>query len=221
MEALAGVTGALLSIYDLTKGVDPALSISDIRLNIKEGGKSGHWEHPEYLPETKIEKNTASEWQNMTVAIVTISDRVSSAKADDLSGPAIRSYFMERGAKIVDEVKIPDEKDLIRTTVQRLSGKAKLVMTTGGTGLGPRDVTPEALEPVFEKVIPGLPELLRAEGSRHTLKAWLSRSVAGTIGQSLVIALPGSPKAVNECLNSLEKLIPHSLHILEGGGHSA
>ena len=226
MEALAGVNGALLSIYDLTKGVNPALWISDIHLELKEGGKSGRWTHPD-LSQSKVSHEEhrhghTSEgplFQDLKFAVLTISDRVSRGLAQDGSGPAIEEFCRTRGGVIVAHAVVPDERGEIAGWIQNMVGKVDAVICTGGTGLGPRDVTPEALRTLEGRVIPGMGELLRKAGAEKTQNAWLSRSEAIALGNSLVIPLPGSTKAVLEGLSALEKVIPHALQMMRGGGH--
>lgn len=223
MEALSGVNGALLSIYDLTKGVDPALTISGIFLRIKEGGKSGRWVHPKIEGEENhhhFQKNNADSkyLSGIHSAVLTVSDRCSRGESQDQSGPLLVSLLKEQGSHVVDHSCVADEKEIITSRVLDLVRELKieLVFITGGTGLSARDVTPEALEPIWTKKIPGFGELLRKEGSLKTPHAYLSRSQAGLIDQSLVILLPGSSKAVVEGFESLVSLIPHALEIARG-----
>jgi cyclic pyranopterin monophosphate synthase len=225
MEALAGVNGALLTIYDLSKAVNPALTISNIRLNTKEGGKSGTWTHPSLLKSATepVSKSSATqkELANIRVAVVTISDRVSARTAQDRSGPFLTDNLSLLGAQIVGHKTVWDDIEKIQTAVRDLirSERAELVITTGGTGLSPRDVTPEALEKIAQRKIPGIGELLRESGAKHIKTAWLSRSIGCVIEHALVIALPGSQKAVAESLEVLVPILPHALHTLRGGDH--
>lgn len=223
MEALSGVSGALLAIYDLTKAVDAALWISDIHLQIKEGGKSGRWTHPKYPLESRETVSSRHEptLGGITAAFITISDRVSRGRADDASGPAIHQYFVDRGAAIQGHKVVPDEVDKIRSAFKDFAQQGvRLVISTGGTGLSPRDVTPEALSGICDRMVPGIGEMLRSKGAAFTAMAALSRSVAGLIGETLVIALPGSTKAVKEGLTILDEVLPHTLHITSGGDHA-
>ena len=220
MEALAGVNGALLCIYDLSKAVDPVLKISDIRLNTKTGGKSGVWNHPEFA-DTKAPAKTPK-LSGLKVAVLTVSDSVSRREAEDQSGPALQNALSESGAEVVATAIVADDRSEIARAYRRfaLETKADIIISTGGTGLSPRDVTPEALLSVVDREIPGFGELLRADGSKYKTTAWLSRSTAGLMGQKIIVALPGSVKAVTEGFAALEALLPHALHTARGGNHA-
>jgi len=225
MEALAGVSGALLSIYDLTKGVNPALWISDIHLQLKEGGKSGKWVHPESTAQKRARERhvtRSAALNGLTVAVLTISDRVSKGLAEDASGPAVNAFFMERGAQIAAHEVIADEKAEVAKFLRHcaLEANIDIIVSTGGTGVGPRDVTPEALVEAGARMIPGIGELLRSRGSQTTPMSWLSRSEGALLGRTLILILPGSPNAVIEGLLTMEPLIPHALHVARGGGHA-
>ena len=215
MEALCAVNAALLCIYDLTKIVEPEMTISDVRLLRKEGGKSGIWE-----PSSSTQCGVSASLQSVPCAVVTISDRCFQGVAKDSSGPAISKWLVEHGALIQNSELIPDEKIKIQETVRSLVIKGnRLIVLTGGTGLSPRDVTPEAILEIADREIVGFGELLRAKGAAYTPMSYLSRSNAILIGSSFIIALPGSQKAVIEGLGILEGLLPHALHIAKGGQH--
>jgi molybdopterin adenylyltransferase len=156
------------------------------------------------------------------VAIVTVSDRCARGDREDLSGPAIEERLPRDAFEVCDRAIVPDEQDRI---ADKLIGFADhlgvdLVLTTGGTGLGPRDVTPEATASVCERMVPGLGELMRAEGLKRTPNAILSRAVAGIRRNTLVVNLPGSVKAVRECLEAILNVLPHAMEMLRGGGHA-
>ena len=225
MEALAGVNGALLTIYDLSKAVDPVLKISEIRLNFKEGGKSGMWRHPEYQPVEAAPTpavQSAHQLHSARAAVITVSDRASRNEAEDLSGPLLAGLLKEHGADIFSRALVPDEIPQIQKAITAaVEQNAAIVILTGGTGLSPRDVTPEALLEISDRVIPGFAELLRTDGALHIRTAWLSRSVACIVGRTLVIALPGSRNAVREGVAALLPLLPHALHTLQGGDHKS
>lgn len=225
MEALSGVNGALLTIYDLSKAIDPVITLSGIRLDLKEGGKSGHWENPAHERKEPVAAQSGL-LAGVRAAVLTVSDRVSRREADDLSGPRARALLEQQGAGVVHTGVIADEKDAIAAAIRWAAREASLVVLTGGTGLGPRDVTPEAVAASCERLVPGLGELLRQEGARHTPMSWLSRSVAGICtgpshGPTLVVALPGSVRAVEQGLATLSPLLPHALQIAAGGRHGA
>jgi molybdenum cofactor biosynthesis protein MoaC len=220
MEAISGVNGALLTIYDLSKAVDPVITLSEIRLNLKEGGKSGRWLHPEHEPKSDEKPGAGPKLPGLQASVITVSDRVHAKTADDLSGPRARAILEQEGAKLVHSSVVPDEAEKIASEIRKaVSNGARLVILSGGTGLAPRDVTPEALELCCEKMIPGIGELLRADGARYTPMSWLSRSQAGLLQGALVVALPGSPKAVQQGLDALVPILPHALHVGQGGNH--
>lgn len=227
MEALVAVQAALLTIYDLCKGTDPALTIGDMLLVRKEGGKSGTWVHPGRAPQgdkgqTQREAPAKNQrLEGVRVAVITISDSCYEGLAEDLSGPWLADAVEAEGAWLGQQFLVPDAIDSIRQVVNEAAERvsADLIICTGGTGLAPRDLTPEALKGTWDKEIPGFGELLRSSGLKHTPYAPLSRSGAGVLGRSLVIALPGSLKAVQQGLEVLLPLLPHALHTMRGGKH--
>src|SRR2546425_13243406 len=149
----------------------------------------------------------------MRLAILTISDAASRGERTDASGGAIAAWAAERGYQVAERTLVPDETGRIAAVLTSWadSDLADLVLTTGGTGLTPRDVTPEATRAVLEKEAPGLAEALRAESLLVTPMAMLSRGVAGTRGRTLIVNLPGSPKAVRECLEGLVPVLGHAV----------
>ncbi len=152
----------------------------------------------------------------ITVAVLTLSDKGSKGEREDLSGPAMGEMLTLIGAEVKLYEILPDEKELIKKKLLDLSGKVDLILTTGGTGLSPRDVTPEATKEVIDREVPGIAEAMRAEGLRKTSRAMLSRAVAGTRGKALIINLPGSPKAVRENLAVILDVIPHAVEKIKG-----
>jgi len=152
------------------------------------------------------------------VALITVSDSVAAGTREDRSGPKLRGQVESFGWQVAAEEIVPDERDQIAAMVRRLadSGQCSVVITTGGTGVALRDVTPEATRDVIDREIPGLAELMRAEGRKATHFAVLSRAVAGTRGRTLILNVPGSPKGAVESLDAVAKLIPHIVDLLEG-----
>ncbi len=153
----------------------------------------------------------------MLVSIVTVSDRCSKGLCEDKSGPLI-SQLLSPVAETAEYVIVPDEKELISAELIRLSDEVKsdIIFTTGGTGFAPRDVTPEATKAVIEKEVPGIPEAIRLKSLEITPKAMLSRAAAGIRGKTLIINLPGSPKAVRESLEVVMPVLPHAVETLSG-----
>jgi molybdenum cofactor synthesis domain-containing protein len=156
-------------------------------------------------------------------AVLTVSDGVSSGQRQDLSGRVAVEELSKLGFSIVHRAVVPDDRVRIEAEIRGWIeiGAVDLVLTTGGTGLGPRDVTPEAVRALLDREIPGYGELLRSSGLAHTKMAVLSRSLAGSVGSVLVIALPGSPKAVSQGIQALAPTLGHALDILAGDtGHT-
>jgi len=152
------------------------------------------------------------------VGILTISDKGSRGERQDKSGEVVREILSGMDAHIVDYDIVPDEKELIAEKLVRWADEDNLdvVITTGGTGLTPRDVTPEATLAVVDRIVPGFAEAMRAESLKKTPHAMLSRAVVGTRGKCLIVNLPGSPKAVRECLQVILPALPHAVETLKG-----
>ena len=152
----------------------------------------------------------------MKVGIITVSDKGSKGEREDLSGPAIKEII---NADAIEYAIVPDELEQISSKIIEFVDKkhCDLVLTTGGTGLSRRDVTPEATRAVIDREIPGIAETIRAESCKIKKTAMLSRGVAGSRSKSLIVNLPGSPKAVRECLDIVIPVIPHALEVLEKG----
>jgi molybdopterin adenylyltransferase len=152
----------------------------------------------------------------ITVAVLTMSDKGSRGEREDISGPLIRDMLKAINAEVKFYDILPDDKELIKRKLIEYSGKVDMVLTTGGTGLSPRDVTPEATLEVVDRQVPGIAEAMRSEGLRKTKGAMLSRAVAGVKGQALIINFPGSPVAVKENLAVILEVIPHAIEKIKG-----
>jgi molybdopterin adenylyltransferase len=157
----------------------------------------------------------------MRVFILTVSDSVSGGKTEDRSGPAVAARCRELGWEILPAEVIADDFTAIQTLLRRTAdaSSADLILTTGGTGFGPRDVTPEATIAVAERLAPGLAEHMRAEGLKKTKLAVLSRGVTAIRGTSIIINLPGSPRGAVESLDAIAELLPHAIRVLHGARH--
>ncbi len=151
------------------------------------------------------------------VGIITVSDRSSRGEREDLSGPEIRRWAERMGHSVEAESIVPDERERIQAElIDYASRGIDLILTTGGTGFAPRDVTPEATLAVIDRAAPGFAEAMRHRSLAITPHAMLSRAVAGIRGASMIINLPGSPKAVRENLEVIEKAVPHAVELLRG-----
>lgn len=224
MEALAGVNAALLTIWDLTKMVEPNLRIDGICLLAKAGGKSGLWLNPAGVSDwvkAKVSPPTPKTLQGIKAAIITLSDRASAGVYEDKATPIAKSHLEALGAAVTNTYVIPDEPAELKNTIEilRKEGNARLIITSGGTGVAPRDKTPETITALADRIIPGIGEQLRLYGAQFTPFSWSSRSVGATYGNMLIITLPGNPKAVREGIDCLHKQIPHLLNTIDNIKH--
>ena len=154
----------------------------------------------------------------MRAAILTLSDRCSTGEREDGSGPALKGWLESKGVTVAYCEVIPDEGELISTRLVQWadSGDYDLILTTGGTGVSPRDVTPEATERVVDRLLPGFGEVMRMESMKKTVNAMISRAVAGIRKNTLIINLPGSPKGATECLSFVWPAVPHAVAKIQG-----
>ncbi|HUU26911.1 MAG TPA: bifunctional molybdenum cofactor biosynthesis protein MoaC/MoaB [archaeon] len=206
MEALTGVSVAALTLYDMLKMLDDSMEIKGIRLLEKKGGKSDFAQELGWVPRA---------------GVLVTSDSVSRGAAEDRSGRLIQGRLTEEGFEVADLRVVPDNIEEIKKCLidyADLSG-LDLVVTSGGTGLGPRDVTPEATLEVCDREVPGIEEAARSFGTLRTPFAVLSRGRAGIRGKTLIINLPGSTRGVEESLDALSASLKHALKIIRGGGH--
>ena len=204
VEAMHGASIVALNMYDMLKPIDKGVEIHHIKLLEKTGGKSGI-----KIPETPIQ-----------AAVIVCSDSISEGKNQDKAGKAIMELLETHKVSISDYEVIADDKELIQQTTKTLVEKEiPLIIFTGGTGLSPRDNTPEALEPLLDKHIPGIEEAIRSYGQNRTQFAMLSRSVVGLVGNSLVIAVPGSTKGAKESIQAIFPAVLHLFEILKGAKH--
>lgn len=160
----------------------------------------------------------------VTIGIITVSDKAFSGEREDAGGPAIREVVLPAGVAIGQYVVVPDEQDQIAAHLREMAVTRQfdLVFTTGGTGLAPRDVTPQATQAVLDYEVPGIAETMRAVSLAKTPAAMTSRAVAGVRGRTLIVNLPGSPKAVRECLEAIMPALPHAVAVMRGhvGDHT-
>jgi cyclic pyranopterin monophosphate synthase len=204
VEAMHGAAVTALTMYDMLKPIDKNVQISSIKLISKSGGKS---------------ESSANGMENIKAAVIVCSDSISVGRAEDRSGKAIIEKLKKFHINASYEI-IPDEKDRVRSRTNELINEDyKLILFTGGTGLSPRDVTPDVISTMIDRPVPGIMEAARNYGQQRTPYAMLSRGVAGFIKNTLVITLPGSEKATIE---SMDALFPHVLHVFnvaEGAKH--
>jgi molybdenum cofactor synthesis domain-containing protein len=205
VEAMHAASVVALTVYDMLKPIDKGVSIEQIKLLEKKGGKS--------------DRNAAL-GQARRAAILVCSDSLAAGKGSDRSGEVIREKLVQLGITVEEKQIVPDAVEAIQAAVSHfVAHGVDLLLITGGTGLSPRDVTPEALEPLLDRRIPGVEEAIRSYGQQRMPTAMLSRSVAGQIGNTLVLALPGSPAGAAEGMDAVFPALLHAFSVLEGARH--
>ncbi|MBK9106900.1 MAG: bifunctional molybdenum cofactor biosynthesis protein MoaC/MoaB [Saprospiraceae bacterium] len=205
VEAMHGASIVALTIYDMLKPIDKEIEIATIKLLKKKGGKS---DYADLLsPDFKA-------------AVIVCSDSVSSGKKEDSAGKAIMASLQKYNAKLGTYLVIPDDIELIQKTIQDCcASQHHMIIITGGTGLSMRDQTPEAVRPILEREIPGIAEAMRQYGQQRMPYAMLSRSVAGMIGEHLILALPGSTRGAMESMSAIFPAVFHLFRLKEGFKH--
>lgn len=207
MEALTAVAIAGLTLHDMVKAVDPSASMTDVRLDTKTGGKTGHWSRERVEP-VETRPNTA--------IVIVASTRAVAGEYADTTGPVIAAWLEERGYSTQTEV-VADA-DIASAVSAAVAAYPAVILTTGGTGISPSDRTPEATVAVLDRELPGVAEAIRALGLTTTPTAAMSRGVAGVAGGTLVVNLPGSTGGVNDGLAVLDGLLEHLVGQIAGGG---
>jgi cyclic pyranopterin phosphate synthase len=206
MEAITAVSAALLNAYDMLKPLDDSLSFGGIRVVKKKGGKSNYRDRPD---------------PSLTVAVLVISDSTYQGQRQDKSGLIIKEFLEQQGMEVQVYEILPDDRERISARLTELVDEqgVRLIFTTGGTGLGPKDLTPEATRAVIDKEVPGIAEAIRKHGKERTPYAMLSREVVGVRGKSLIVTLPGSSKGAEESMEALFPGLLHAFPMMDGGGH--
>ena len=205
VEAMHGASVVALNMYDMLKPIDKGIEIHQLKLLEKKGGKSDFKDRFR---------------RDLNAAVIVCSDTISAGQKEDKAGKAIIKKLEECGVSITEYVVIPDENEIIKEkAIQYQKQDFDLIIYTGGTGLSKRDVTPEALLPLLERRIPGVEEAIRTYGQDRTPYSMLSRSVAGTIGNTLVLALPGSTNGAKESMDAIFPAVLHIFRILKGARH--
>ncbi len=206
VEAMTGASVATLTLYDMLKMLDADMHIGETRLLRKRGGKSDFHKFDATV---------------LRAAVLVLSDSIAAGKKKDLSGLMIRERLEDEGFQVADYAIVSDEPAGIETQLCRYADEDRLdlVITTGGTGFGPRDNVPEVMSKVIEREAPGIPEAARAHGQARTPLSMLSRARAGIRGHTLIVNLPGSRGGVSDSLDALFPGLPHAFKMLWGGGH--
>jgi cyclic pyranopterin phosphate synthase len=210
MEALVAASVAALTLVDMAKAIQRDIVIERVELLAKSGGRSGDYE-----------RDAAPAVATHEAVVVTCSNRSAAGEREDTSGPALVAALSDAGFEVAPEAVIvrDDEAEIAALLARLADGGHRLILTTGGTGLTPTDVTPAATRRVIDRETPGLAELMRSAGIASTPMAALSRGVAGSRGSTLIVNLPGSPKGATESLDALLPVLRHALEQLAGGDH--
>lgn len=218
MEAMCGVAISLLTIYDLTKKLNPFIEIERIKLLFKDGGENGLVlgslnDVPDHLK--KYFENKNINLTNIKFIAITMSDRAFAGSYKDMSGQIIVDFLKFRNANINDKIIIPDDIILLKKIIINIIKKKSpnIIVITGGTGINIKDITYKTLLELCDKNINGISELIRLNGSYYSDYSWLSSSFAGIYKNSIILSIPGNPSSVLESLNILEKMLPHILNL--------
>ena len=206
MEALAAVSAAALTLYDMLKPIDDSMEITSVRLREKKGGKTDFKQ---------------MDIANLKAAVVVISDRGSKGETKDISGKLIQEKLESIGFLNVRYQILPDDAGTIESAIRALcdAERIDILLTTGGTGVGPRDVTPDVTLKLIERELPGVSEQLRAYGQERTRYSMLSRGVAGVRGATVIVNLPGSPGGAKDAMDILFPWLLHAVPMMRGEGH--
>lgn len=206
VEAMHAASVVALTMYDMLKPIDKGIRLENIKLVEKKGGKTDY---------NKVVKDN-----NLRATVIVCSDSISAREKEDRAGKGIIKKLKAYEVAVEDYLIIPDEKQQIQELVkQKCEAGVNMIILTGGTGVSPRDVTPEAVRPLLERLVPGIEEAIRNYGQERTPYSMLSRSVSGLIGNTLVLALPGSTKGAEESMDAVFPAVMHIFRVLDAFSH--